>query len=67
MQSQGRTIDAPGLVMTYTPRRRHHEDEMPTSSRVADAAVRILGAFLLLYQQQVPQRGYYEVQDISAQ
>lgn len=67
MQSHGSTIDAPGLVMTYTPCRRYHKDEMPTSTRLADAAVRILGAFLLLYQQQVPQRGYYEVHDISGQ
>jgi hypothetical protein len=67
MATQGRTIDAPGLVMTYTPRRRYQPDEMPIPSRLADVAVRILGAFLLLYQQQVPQRSYYEVQDISAQ
>jgi hypothetical protein len=66
MRNQARTIDAPGIVIPYTPRNPYRDAEVAGASRVADAAVRILGAFLLLYQQQVPQREYYEVQHISA-
>ena len=48
--------------MTYSPGTRNRNgDAGATPSGLAEAAVRILGACLLLYQQQVPTREYYEV------
>ena len=62
MQNQSRKSDTQRLLMTYSPAARNRDGEhgaMP--SGLAEAAVRILGACLLLYQQQVPAREYYEV------
>ena len=60
MQNQSRVTQA--LFMTYSPGARNHSDDAgPTPSKLAEAAIRILGACLLLYQQQVPTREYYEV------
>jgi hypothetical protein len=63
MEKQGRTIDAPGLVFTYT---RHTQREVQSTSNLAEAVVRILGGLLLLYKQYVPESSYYEVHHTSA-
>jgi hypothetical protein len=52
--------------MTYSPGTRGQSGEAgATPSGLAEAAIRILGACLLLYQQQVPTREYYEVRQTS--
>jgi len=62
MQNQSRTAAAQGILMTYSPGARNRNGEASaTPSGLAEAAIRILGACLLLYQQQVPTREYYEV------
>jgi hypothetical protein len=62
MQNQSRTAGAQGILMTYSPGARNRNGEAgATASGLAEAAIRILGACLLLYQQQVPTREYYEV------
>ena len=61
MQNQTKTIDAPGLMMTYSPG-IHDQDARP--SRLAEAVIRVLGACLMLHQQYVPVREYYEVHPI---
>ncbi len=66
MQNQSRTAAARGILMTYSPAARNRNGEAgPTPSGLAEAAIRILGACLLLYQQQVPSREYYEVHQSS--
>jgi hypothetical protein len=62
MQNQTKTIDAPGLVMTYSA---GHHDYNVRPTQLAEAAIRVLGACLLLYQQYVPVREYYEVHPIQ--
>ena len=64
MEKQGKIIEAPGLVFTYT--RQQGKLEETTTTKVTEAAIRILGALLLLYQQHAPGSSYYEVQHISA-
>lgn len=60
MQNQPR--DGQRLFMTYSPSSRNGNGELATApSKFAEAAIRILGACLLLYQQQVATREYYEV------
>jgi hypothetical protein len=60
MKNQSRATQ--GLLMTYSPGARNRSDDAePTPSKLAEAAIRILGACLLLYQQQVPAREYYQV------
>jgi hypothetical protein len=62
MQNQSSTTDTQRLLMTYSPAARNRNGEAgATPSGLAEAAIRILGACLLLYQQQVPSREYYEV------
>jgi len=62
MQNPSRATAAPGILMTYSPGARNRNGEArATASGLAEAAIRILGACLLLYQQQVPTREYYEV------
>jgi len=65
MGKNGKVIDAPGLVFVYTPHDRTKSDEN-TTAKLAEAAVRILGGLLLLYQHHVPDRSYYEVHHTSA-
>ena len=66
MQNQSRTTETQRLLMTYSPGSRMRNGEHGASpSGLAEAAVRILGACLLLYQQQVPTREYYEVHQTS--
>jgi hypothetical protein len=65
MEKQGKIIDAPGLVFTYTPHARKKEVES-VKIDLAEASVRILGALLLLYRQYVPVSSYYEVHQTSA-
>ena len=60
MKNQSRATQ--GLLMTYPPGAPNRSDDAgPAPSKLAEAAIRILGACLLLYQQQVPTREYYEV------
>jgi len=62
MQNQSRVLDGQRLLMTYSPSSRNRNGELGHApSNFAEAAIRILGACLLLYQQQVPTREYYEV------
>ena len=62
MQNRSSTPDTKRLLMTYSPGSRKRNGESGASpSGLAEAAVRILGACLLLYQQYVPTREYYEV------
>ena len=62
MQNQTKILDGPRLLMTYSPNSRNRDgDRGAAPSKFAEAAIRILGACLLLYQQQVPTREYYEV------
>jgi hypothetical protein len=62
MLNQSRTTDTQRPLMTYSPGSRNRNGESGASpSGLAEAAVRILGACLLLYQQYVPTREYYEV------
>jgi hypothetical protein len=53
--------------MTYTPGRNHAGDDQRTENCLAEAAVRVLGACLLLYKQYVPHTEYYEVHHTSAE
>jgi len=64
MDKQNRTIDAPGLMFSYS---RQAQKESQSTSNLAEAAVRILGGLLLLYKQYVPESSYYEVHHTSAQ
>jgi hypothetical protein len=60
MKNQSRATQ--GLLMNYSPGSRNRRDDAgPALSKLAEAAIRILGACLLLYQQQVPTREYDEV------
>jgi hypothetical protein len=60
MKNQSRATQ--GLLMTYSPGVSNGTDDAgPTPSKLAEAVIRILGACLLLYQQQVATREYYEV------
>ena len=55
--------DGQRLFMPYSPSSRKGNGELAAApSKLAEAAMRILGACLLLYPQQVPTREYYEVQ-----
>jgi hypothetical protein len=65
MGKNGKVIDAPGLVFVYTPHDRTKSDEN-TTTKLAEAALRILGGLLSLYQHHVPDRSYYEVHHTSA-
>jgi len=49
--------------MTYSPAKRNPgTDSDQSPNKLAEAAVRVLGACLLLYRQHVPDSKYYEVQ-----
>jgi hypothetical protein len=61
MQNQSRVLDGQSLLMTYSPSSRKRSGEPGTAGGFAEIAIRVLGACLLLYQQQVPSRAYYEV------
>ena len=65
MQNQTKETNASGLVMTYT--RNHAGDDQRTPTCLAEAAVRVLGACLLLYKQYVPHSEYYEVHHTAAE
>jgi hypothetical protein len=66
MKNQGKTIDAPGIVITYSPGGKNSEAET-SPHKLAEVSVRLLGAFLLLYRQYVPQSDHYEVHHTAAQ
>lgn len=66
MGNQGRVIEAPGLVITYTPARKGKKEAAAVTTSFAEAAIRVLGACLLLYQQYVPHTEYYEVHHTAA-
>lgn len=66
MQSAGKVIDVPGIVITYSPGGKNYEAES-SPHKLAEVSVRLLGAFLLLYRQHVPQSSYYEVHHTAAQ
>jgi hypothetical protein len=59
-------MDAPGLTMTYSPARGRGNEAQPAAMNFAEAAIRVLGACLLLYQQYVPQAEYYQVHHTAA-
>ena len=62
VMNQPAVLDGQHLLMTYSPSSRNRTGDFgPAPSKFAEAAIRILGACLLLYQQQVPAREYYEV------
>ena len=65
--SQTKVTNESGLVMTYTPGRNHAREDQRTPNCLAEAAVRVLGACLLLYKQYVPHTEYYEVHHTSAE
>ena len=59
---QPKTIEARDLAMMYSPEYRTDGNENGAGpSQLAEAAIRVLGACLLLYQQYVPVKEYYEV------
>lgn len=66
MKHQGQTIDAPGIVITYSPGGKNYEGET-SPHKLAEVSVRLLGALLLLYRQHAPQSSSYEVHHTAAQ
>lgn len=66
MRSNEKIIDAPGLVRGV--RNDHQGMEIPPApSKIAEAAVRLLGTMLVLYRHYVPNSEYYKVDHTAAQ
>lgn len=62
-----KVIDAPGLMMRSTSPAENNAATARAPSGVVDAAIRVLGTMLVLYQHYVPNSEYYKVHDTIVQ